>query len=51
MTEQRPSIQDAALEILRKTDDGDKLSPTDLKLLEQIHPNGSRFGIPILAEH
>jgi len=34
MTEQPPSIEDAALEILRKTDDGDKLSPIDLKLLE-----------------
>jgi len=34
MTEQRPTIEDAALEILRKTDDGDKLSPIDLKLLE-----------------
>lgn len=34
MTEQRPSIEDAALEILRKTEDGDKLTPIDLKLLE-----------------
>ena len=34
MIEQGPSIEDAALEILRKTEDGDKLSAIDLKLLE-----------------
>lgn len=52
---QRPSLINAALEIVRSTDDGETLSPPDLKLVEmavngQLNEHGERIFYELLDQ-